>query len=89
MYHLTRLLFDRSPNPSTVLPMTTLEEIFTEFKTLRMPRTSALVKAARALGDIRVVSGLEACLARDEKMKLVASQTTEGVVKDTLPHPFS
>ena len=63
-YHLTRLLLAHNPSgaqPSTAL----LETIFTEFEGPRIVRTSELVKGARARGDLRVVSGVEACKTRN------------------------
>jgi salicylate hydroxylase len=44
----------------------TLEKVFTELEQVRIPRTAELVKRARAYGDARVVSGTEACLARNK-----------------------
>ena len=44
--------------------------MFTEFANLRQPRTAALVQAARAQGELRVIDGgPEACQARDETIK--------------------
>jgi salicylate hydroxylase len=53
----------------------TLEKVFTELEQTRIPRTSELVKRARAHGDARVVSGTEACLARNNwYRKLMSDQ---------------
>jgi salicylate hydroxylase len=43
-----------------------LQRVFDQFSTLRQPRTAALVKGARAQGNMRVVSGgIAACEVRD------------------------
>jgi salicylate hydroxylase len=68
IYHLVRLLLKH--NPSSASPSTeTLSAIFTEYETLRIPRTSALVAAARKQGEIRVVEDLEAAKERDQMLK--------------------
>ncbi|KAI0328405.1 FAD/NAD(P)-binding domain-containing protein [Cubamyces sp. BRFM 1775] len=68
IYHLVRLLKKHNPDaraPSTAL----LDTVFTELEQLRIPRTSALVTKARAAGNMRVVSGADACLARDDAVR--------------------
>lgn len=45
------------------------EKIFRPFAEKRQPRTSALVKAARAQGDSRVAAGVEAGRKRDEAVR--------------------
>ncbi|KAI0093159.1 hypothetical protein BDY19DRAFT_982954 [Irpex rosettiformis] len=58
-------------NPSTASPSTsTLEALFTEFETARIPRSSAMVKGARALGESRVVQGVDACIERNNKVRI-------------------
>ena len=48
----------------------TLTQIFVAFANKRQPRTAALVKGARAQGELRVVvGGPEACKERDEVMR--------------------
>ncbi|KAM5543287.1 hypothetical protein V8D89_003161 [Ganoderma adspersum] len=42
-----------------------LETIFTEFEGPRIARTSELVNGARGRGELRVVSGVEACKKRN------------------------
>ena len=61
---LVRLLLKYSQsaeNPSTA----TLESVFSELESVRLPRSSAMVKGARAQGEKRVVSGVEACIERN------------------------
>lgn len=72
----------------------TLETIFSEFETVRIPRSSLLVQGARAQGESRVVQGVEACKARNDAIrelwkdpyalmeKIIAMQTSAAVVKD-------
>lgn len=91
IYHLTRLFSTHMPTPSTVTDITTelLKSIFTDFETLRIARTSALVKGARAMGETRVVEGREACLARDERvMEVMSGDAMTKAFGDLLVHPF-
>jgi salicylate hydroxylase len=54
-------------NPSAGMPsLEALDRLFTEFEQVRIPRTAELVQRAREHGDARVVSGTEACLARNK-----------------------
>lgn len=67
-YHLDRLL--PAFNKDDGLSSADLKSIFATFARLRQPRTSALVKGARAHGETRVVDdGLAACLERDERLR--------------------
>ncbi|TBU24974.1 FAD/NAD(P)-binding domain-containing protein [Dichomitus squalens] len=93
-YHLTRLLLVHNPtgaSPSTEL----LSTVFTEFETLRIARTSDLVKRARQQGEIRVISGVEACKKRNETVATMyggpakADDTALRVLlADLIEHPF-
>ena len=93
-YHLTRLLLAHNPSgapPSTAL----LQTIFSEFESLRIARTSELVKGARQQGELRVVSGVEACKKRNEVIvemySSFAAGGSEGLVaqfKHLVEHPF-
>ncbi|KAI0688032.1 hypothetical protein BC835DRAFT_1408199 [Cytidiella melzeri] len=57
-------------NPSSAPPSTeTLETVFTEMEAERIPRSSALVKGARRQGEARVVSGVDACLKRNQQFR--------------------
>ena len=57
-------------NPSAAPPSTsTLETVFSELEAIRIPRSSALVKAARAQGESRVVNGAEECKARNDVVR--------------------
>ncbi|KAF9806017.1 hypothetical protein IEO21_08845 [Rhodonia placenta] len=68
VYHFVRLL--KKHNPSASAPSTELlSTIFTEYESLRMARTSALVKGARKQGEARVVEGVEACKARNNSIR--------------------
>lgn len=54
-------------NPTASSPSTSdLEIIFNEFEEARRPHTSMIVKHARAIGERKVVTGLEACVARND-----------------------
>lgn len=68
-YHLATSLPEVSPKTST-LSNRDLAQIFQKFALKRQPRTSKLVKGARAQGERRVVtSGAAACLERDEAVR--------------------
>lgn len=69
-YHLIRLLVKHNPKaspPSTEL----LSNVFRDYEGIRIPRTAELVKGARKQGEVRVVDGVEACLARNEVVRKI------------------
>ncbi|KAK9425328.1 hypothetical protein SUNI508_13129 [Seiridium unicorne] len=79
-YHLSKSLpdFDRW-SLATDPRLRSLESIFEEYARKRQPRTSALVKGARAAGEKRVVTtGREDCEARDKRVA-AEWQDTEGI----------
>ncbi|KIK98665.1 hypothetical protein PAXRUDRAFT_133752, partial [Paxillus rubicundulus Ve08.2h10] len=88
IYHLVRLL--KKHNPSASQPSTTtLEQVFQEYQGLRIPVTTKLVKEARKRGEVRVVSGVEACKRRNELVK--AAFSDGGLMKaqaELLSGPF-
>jgi len=65
VYHLTHILdqynADRKPLETAIL-----DKVFAEYETLRIARTSVLVRGARAQGELRVVIGAEACKSRND-----------------------
>ncbi|KAF8318801.1 FAD/NAD(P)-binding domain-containing protein [Clavulina sp. PMI_390] len=67
IYHLVRLLnlHTSPPHPSNA----TLKTVFEEYTTKRLARTSALTKGARAQGELRLVHGAEACVARNQRFR--------------------
>lgn len=68
-------------NPSAESPTTTLlETIFSELDTERISKTTALVKGARAMGDTRVVEGVQACIQRNNAYREMAKDP-QGVRK--------
>ena len=42
-----------------------LANIFTELEAVRIPKTTEVVRGARAMGDTRVVEGVQACIERN------------------------
>lgn len=57
-------------NPLTVSPPTsTLDTIFSELEAVRIPRTAKMVKLAREQGEVRVVQGVDACRARNDRYR--------------------
>lgn len=54
-------------SPSTEL----LSTIFSEYESTRIQRTAELVKSARKMGEVRVVDGVDACLARNERVRKI------------------
>ncbi|KAI0344757.1 FAD/NAD(P)-binding domain-containing protein [Trametopsis cervina] len=66
--HLITLL--KTYNPSASSPPTlVLESLFTELESQRIPRSSAMVKGARAQGESRVVQGTEECIKRNQAIR--------------------
>jgi len=68
IYHLVRLLVKHNPEalpPSTEL----LSTVFTDYEGIRIPRTADLVRGARKQGELRVVDGVDPCLARNKIIK--------------------
>ncbi|KAF9237503.1 hypothetical protein BU15DRAFT_48616 [Melanogaster broomeanus] len=89
VYHLVRLL--NKHNPSAFQPSTeVLAQVFQEYQDLRLAQTTELVKAARKRGEVRVVSGVDACRRRNELVKGIFSD--EGLRKagaELLSGPFT
>lgn len=57
-------------NPSAEPPSTAvLTNVFGELERERLPRTAEMAKNARAQGDMRVVSGVEACIKRNNLIR--------------------
>ena len=57
-------------HPSSVNPSTAvLEKIFTELEGVRRPVTSELVKRAREQGEMKVMSGSDKCIARNNAVR--------------------
>lgn len=66
-YHFTKLLPDFN---GTLLSTDELTAVFRDFSQLRQPRTSELVRGARAQGELRVANGDEAvCEARNQRVR--------------------
>lgn len=88
-YHFVRLLTEH--NPSAAAPSNELlETIFSEYEQLRIARTSELVKGARQQGEnVRVVSGEEACRARNKAVTAVyADENFMERWLEFFTHPF-
>jgi len=64
VYHLTRLLVAAEPHS-----LASLDKAFTAFAELRLPSVTAVVASAKKEGMLRVVTGDEACKARDELLE--------------------
>ncbi|KIJ18643.1 hypothetical protein PAXINDRAFT_167222 [Paxillus involutus ATCC 200175] len=88
IYHLVRLL--NKHNASASQPSTkTLEQVFQEYQGLRIPVTTKLVKEARRRGEVRVVSGVEACKRRNELVKAAFSDgSSRKAQAELLSGPF-
>ena len=53
-------------NPSAQVPSTeTLETVFKELEAERVPKSSAMVRGARAQGERKVMRGVEECIKRN------------------------
>ncbi|KAJ7279344.1 hypothetical protein C8J57DRAFT_1303076 [Mycena rebaudengoi] len=69
-YHLARLLSNANSKPFEAegLPTTVLTDVFTEFEAKRKQRTAGMVRGARAMGEMRVVRGLEHARERNDRL---------------------
>ena len=61
----------QAPNPAPAPSTETLTKVFEAYTDKRLARTSALVSGARAQGEIRLVYGSEACIARNNKVRAI------------------
>ncbi|KAI0645467.1 FAD/NAD-P-binding domain-containing protein [Trametes meyenii] len=68
IYHLVRLLSKYNPDAASP-PTELLSKVFSEYESLRIERTSALVKRARKQGEIRVVNGVEESKKRNNILR--------------------
>ncbi|KAI9066575.1 FAD/NAD-P-binding domain-containing protein [Trametes sanguinea] len=87
IYHLVRLLVKYNPEagePSTEL----LSQIFTEYESARIPRTSTLVKRAREQGEIRVVNGVEECKKRNDQLRTTQGPFSAEIYREIMQNPF-
>lgn len=57
------------PVPAPAPSNEVLAKVFEAYTNKRLARTSALVRAARTQGEIRVVQGVDACTARNNKVR--------------------
>lgn len=61
-------------NPSAEDPsLETLQTVFTTLEAQRIEQSSAMVRGARALGEYRVKTGVEECIARNRYFREVIS----------------
>ena len=59
-------------NPSSQPPSTaTLEKVFTELERVRIPHSAELVERSRIQGEEHIKSGVEACIARNNKARAI------------------
>jgi salicylate hydroxylase len=85
IYHLVRCLVKFNPtgeSPST----TVLTQAFEEYESIRIERATALVQGARKQGEMRVVSGVDACKARNQVLRDL--DTEEGREKQKQGYMF-
>ncbi|OSD03930.1 FAD/NAD-P-binding domain-containing protein [Trametes coccinea BRFM310] len=87
IYHLVRLLVKYNPEAGNP-PTTLLTNIFTEYESARISRTSALVKRARKQGEIRVVSGAEKGKKRNDQLRTAQGPFTEEIYREIMQNPF-
>lgn len=94
-YHLSSALPDLSFKKDFERNVTTLgaiSDIFRPFAETRQPRTSVLVKGARALGEKRVAVGAEKGKERDEAVAQSYQGGATAIVEKfegLLSHPFN
>ncbi|RAK98136.1 FAD-dependent oxidoreductase [Aspergillus ibericus CBS 121593] len=82
-YHLSRLLPDLTEGVEWATVEAGLEGVFRVFAMLRQPRTAALVKEARRIGEQRVVQG-GAELCRERDARIVTAWSDQEVVLEGL-----
>lgn len=88
IYHLVRLLVKHNPDaagPSTEL----LGKVFREYETLRIGRTTALVRQARQQGEVRVVNGVEESKKRNDRLRAQDDMFSEGRYHQIMAYPFA
>lgn len=90
IYHFIRLLTSLNPfsdSPSSAV----LEDIFTQYERVRIPRTAALVKGARKMGETRTVQGVDACKKRNAAIREMWSDkaSIEETYHNLLNAPFT
>lgn len=69
-YHLSQQLPDITVDQNTSMSRDVLRNVFANFAKNRQPRTAALVKGARAQGELRVCDGgVDACAERDNVIR--------------------
>ena len=76
-WHLSQML----PDAEEELGIEQLRETFQRYAEKRQPRTAALVKGARAQGEVRVTVGEEECKQRNEKVKMYWANTAAIVAR--------
>ncbi|KAH8119024.1 FAD/NAD-binding domain-containing protein [Phellopilus nigrolimitatus] len=81
VYHLVRALITHHTSPETAPSTAQLAAAFSDYESVRLPRSAALVRRARERGEQRVVDGLETAKKRDEAVR--ASSTEENIWHDT------
>lgn len=79
------------PEATSVLGARLTEAIFNPFAEKRQPRTSYLVKGARAMGEQRTATGKEACQLRDEMItkKFGDEALLASKLDELLKEPFN
>ncbi len=82
-WHLSQML----PDANKDLETTRLVEVFQRYAEKRQARTTAQVKGARALGQLRCTTGKEACKQRNETIKKL--YVDEAAVKARLDDLYS
>ncbi|KZP34264.1 FAD/NAD(P)-binding domain-containing protein [Athelia psychrophila] len=90
VYHLVRLLTQANPTAAPQ-PTAALAAVFAEYEGLRIARTAILVNGARRMGELRVVGGVDACLARNETVRRMYTDDAQVLEKTAfvLEGPFT
>ncbi|KAI5118837.1 hypothetical protein M0805_006157 [Coniferiporia weirii] len=84
IYHLVRALVAHHPDLASTPSTAQLTAAFADYESVRIPRSAMLVRKARARGEQRVVSDLEAARRRDEAMRALVGQETVWAEMDEL-----
>ncbi|KZO93488.1 FAD/NAD(P)-binding domain-containing protein [Calocera viscosa TUFC12733] len=84
VYHLVRCLLQHAP-----LTSESLDKAFTEYAAVRMDRVRRTIEQTKAEGDLRRISGREACLAREEVLARGMGTDTWKIILEMVSGPFT
>ncbi|EJU01997.1 FAD/NADP-binding domain-containing protein [Dacryopinax primogenitus] len=84
VYHLVRLLLKHAPFTEE-----NLDKAFTEYANVRMDRVRRTIEQTKKEGDLRMIKGREACLAREEGLTRGMGTETWKIILEMISGPFT